>query len=290
MIRLKFRVKALILAFLSALTALCLAGCAEQGKTDSVNCAGEKIVLPVLMYHGLTADSGRQNRYMIPPSLFESDLQYLSKAGYTSVSVSELVSHFENGTALPDKPVLITFDDGYLNNYTYAFPLLKKYNAKAVLSPIAAESDRAEGEENPDPRWSQCSWEELREMAESDLVEIENHSYDLHKLYRDRQGIQQKSGEGEEEYKKRIGEDIQKANSRIEEKTSFCPKAFVYPFGAKSPASEEVIRKMGFEAAFDCENRLNILTSSDDLYHIHRFLRPGNISAKAFFEKILGEV
>lgn len=248
------------------------------------------VVLPVIMYHGLCPDKQRQNRYTIAPEYFEDDLRYLRDNGYTAVSVSELTEYFRRGKPLPAKPVMLTFDDGYLNNYTYAFPLLKKYNAKAVLSPIAAESDRAEGEENPDPRWSQCSWDELREMAESGLVEIENHSYDLHKLYRDRQGIQQKSGEGEEEYKKRIGEDIQKANSRIEEKTSFCPKAFVYPFGAKSPASEEVIRKMGFEAAFDCENRLNILTSSDDLYHIHRFLRPGNISAKAFFEKILGEV
>ncbi len=286
MIRLKFRVKALILAFLSALTALCLAGCAEQGKTDSVNCAGEKIVLPVLMYHGLTADSGRQNRYMIPPSLFESDLQYLSKAGYTSVSVSELVSHFENGTALPDKPVLITFDDGYLNNYTYGYPLLKKYGMKALISPIAKTADDAENEKYRSPEWSQCRWSELEEMVKSGLVELGNHTYDLHHLTTGKRGVTKWRDETEEAYQKRISADITAAQDRIGEKTGKKPAAFVYPYGAKSSGTESVIRELGFRVIFDCESRLNAIGSAEDLYHLHRFIRPDDKTTQEFFTEL----
>ena len=242
-------------------------------KKDTQVCQEEALKLTVIMYHGLTDKHSRQNQYMISPDSFEDDLKFLKENGYHTISVSELILHFKDKRPLPEKPVLITYDDGYLNNYTFAFPLLKKYNAKALISPIGISADEAEKEKYRSADWSQCRWSELMEMCNSGLVELGNHTYDLHKTGGGKNGAAKMYGEDEQEYEKRLKEDVITANEAIIKHTGKTPQAFVYPFGAKSGSTEEIIRSLGFSAIFDCENKMNILTSQDDLYHLHRFIR-----------------
>ncbi len=253
-------------------------------QTDAV-----QLRLPIIMYHGLMEKENRQNEYMIDPDNLEQDLKYLSDNGYNTVFLSELIEHFENGAPLPENPVIITFDDGYLNNYTYAYPILKKYKSKAVISPIGLSADDAENEEYRSPLWSQCTWEQLKEMSDSGLVEIQNHTYNLHKLTGNSKGAAAKSGECYEEYKKRLSIDLTTANNRIKEKIGKSPCAFVYPFGAKSESTEEIVRSLGFKAILDCENKMNYISGKEDLFHLHRFLRPNNLSSEEFFSEIMNK-
>jgi hypothetical protein len=103
----------------------------------------EKVELVILMYHSLREDESYLGTYVISPETFEADLIYLQEHGYTSVSVAELIAYVSDPEAtLPEKPVLITFDDGHYNNYTYAFPLLKKYNFKALISVVGAYCEK----------------------------------------------------------------------------------------------------------------------------------------------------
>ena len=95
---------------------------------------GEEIILPIIMYHSLLKDEKYQGKYVLSPDLFESDLKYLEQNGYTTIVIQDLIDYFDKGTPLPEKPIMLTFDDGYYNNYLYAYPLLKKYNSKAVIS------------------------------------------------------------------------------------------------------------------------------------------------------------
>ena len=95
------------------------------------------VQLPVIMYHGILADTKLQGDYVISPTQFEEDLKELKNRGYTTVTIGEIVDYVYNGKELPQKPVVLTFDDGYYNNYLYAYPLLKKYACKGVISPIA---------------------------------------------------------------------------------------------------------------------------------------------------------
>ena len=94
--------------------------------------AYRKSSAPILLYHavGEPVEIEWPPSLILPASLFEAHLQYLTKEGYKVVSVEELVSLLENGGNL-DKVVAMSFDDGYRNNHTDALPLLKKYNAKA---------------------------------------------------------------------------------------------------------------------------------------------------------------
>ncbi len=277
--------KVIIIA--AALIAAVIWGCVTffRPQTESVS-GKEATELPVIMYHGLSEDKQLQNRYKIPPEYFEQDLKYLKENGYHTILLSELVEHFRSGASLPEKPVLLTFDDGYYDNYVYAFPLLKKYGMKAVISPIASAADAAEKEEYRSVRWSQCTWEQYGEMTGSGLVELQNHSYELHELSDGVQGLQKRAGENETEYEKRISEDLTAAARRIKEKTGYYPQAVVYPFGAKSEGTEKIIRSLGYKAAMDCEEKINYLSSEDDLFSLHRFLRPENISSESFFEKL----
>ena len=79
----------------------------------------DTVELPILMYHGITDVSASVDEYTILAETFENDLKWLGDNGFTSISVKQLINYVDNGSALPEKPVLITFDDGYVNNYTF---------------------------------------------------------------------------------------------------------------------------------------------------------------------------
>lgn len=89
----------------------------------------ERIDVPILMYHNICKSGGRTGRYIISVTEFENDLKFIAENGYTTVVMQDLIDYVYNGKKLPKKPVVLTFDDGYFNNYAYAFPLLEKRGA-----------------------------------------------------------------------------------------------------------------------------------------------------------------
>ena len=111
---------------------ICRSGINEVQKTDSK--VQSKLV--ILMYHGFT-DGGKESDYVIDVKKLEEDILYLKENGFHFIDTSDLTKFKEKKHNLPAKCVMITFDDGYLNNYTYAFPIIKKHNVKVVISPIA---------------------------------------------------------------------------------------------------------------------------------------------------------
>ena len=115
-----------------------------SGNSDTVKRVSnneKEIKLPIIMYHGILNDTKYQGTYVIAPSQFESDLKKIQSDSYTTVTVHDIVEYVYNNRPLPPKPIMLTFDDGYYNNYLYAYPLLKKYGCKAVISPIASCSE-----------------------------------------------------------------------------------------------------------------------------------------------------
>ena len=143
--------------------------------------------VPVLMYHEFVTqedlDSGIAfDEYAIYYHEFEHDLQWLQQNGYTTITVRELAQYLNGQGEMPEKPVILTIDDGKLGVYKNAFPLLQKYNMKAVLAVIGIEIHTASEapelrSESPAPY---CTWAELAEMSASGHVEIASHSYGFH--------------------------------------------------------------------------------------------------------------
>jgi hypothetical protein len=108
----------------------------QPGDTSRTVSSQEKVRLPVIMYHSLLYDDSRQGKYELSPDVLESDMKYLAERGYHTVTPSDLAAYIR-GASLPDRPVMLTFDDGYLNNCKYLPPLLEKYGMRALVSPVA---------------------------------------------------------------------------------------------------------------------------------------------------------
>jgi len=249
---------------------------------------GKGVKLPILMYHSMLKDKAYQGVYVISPDAFEKDLQYLQKKGYTAVVMQDLLDYVKQKKALPSKPVMITFDDGYYNNYLYAYPLVKKYDMKMVISPIGYCTDLFSQSVSPDhANYSHCTWDELNEMIASGRVEIQNHTYNLHENKKGRLGASMKKGESISKYTALLSEDLSKMQAEMKEHIGYTPTAFVYPFGAISSASLPVIRNLGFQASLTCESRMNYITDDPEcLYGLGRYLRPGKTASEAYFKKI----
>ena len=141
----------------------------------------QEVRLPVLMYHGVHSNPKKAGDYVITPQALEEDLLYLQRQGCTTVVMSDLIAYVQQGTPLPEKPVMITFDDGYYNNYLNAYPLLQKYQMKAVISIIVGETDKySELDENKE-NYSHITGNMINEMMESALIEIQTHTYNRQK-------------------------------------------------------------------------------------------------------------
>lgn len=288
-VRLRRGLFTMAVLFLSGL--ICIA--VGLGRTAAESAGAEPqegISLPIVMYHGLLKEEKRQGPYVISPDLFESDLQYLKEHGYTTVVVQDLIDYVNDGTPLPEKPIMLTFDDGYYNNYLYAYPLLQKYQSKMVLSPIGRYTEQYSKEEALHANYSNATWEQLKEMIDSGLVEVQNHSYDMHSdgTKGKRKGAKRVSGETVEQYTQALKEDVQRMQDAMAQNTGFTPTAFTYPFGAVSKESLPILKEMGFQATLVCESRVNRITRDPEcLYGLGRFRRPPDTGSEEFFTKTM---
>ena len=238
--------------------------------------------LPVLMYHHMVPDGQDCNDMTVTPGKFRSDLETVLAMGYTPVLPRELAA----GDALPEKPILITFDDGYRSNYDLVYPILQEYGVKACISIIVLMPDL--------PTDNFCTWQQLREMTASGLVEIGSHSYRLHNLGGDKgnyekdgtNGVERRPGETDADFQTRVLDDIQRSHDRIAEELGSVT-CFAYPFGAISDGTQTMLKTMGFQSSMTCESHTNQITRDPEcLFGLGRYLRPGLQSTEAFFQKI----
>lgn len=243
------------------------------------------VKLPIIMYHHFLKDSRAWGKYVVSPDDFEIDLVYILKKGYTTVDIQDLIDYTYNGAPLPDKPIMLTFDDGYLTQKEYILPILKKYNCKAVVSIVGYYTDKYTDIEDRKLSYAHLNWDDVKELVNSEYIEIQNHSYNMHKIS-DRKGVQKKIGESFENYQKALNNDIMYMQDLIEKETGYRPYCFTYPFGEYCKYSETIIKDMGFYASLSCAEGINYITGNkDDLYCLKRYNRPAKINREKFFDR-----
>ena len=232
--------------------------------------------VPIIMYHSVCENNRVQSDYRVSPSVFESDLKYLYDNGYTAIYVADLVAYVYEGYALPEKPVIITLDDGYLNNLTEVLPILEKYDMCATVSVVGEFVERAEKESDPNPLYAYLTWENIRTLEDSGRIEIGNHTNSMHEIG-ERRGCMKLIGESEEGYDKVLSADLTALQNALTERAALTPIVFTYPFGFVSEESLPVIKKLGFLAALTCYERINYINGTrEQLYRLGRFNRtPG---------------
>ena len=166
--------------------------------------------VPIIMYHSILRSSHSGSEYIISEADFERDLKFLKKQGYTPIVMQDLIDFVDGKGTLPEKPIILTFDDGYFNNCSYAFPLLKKYDCKAVISIIGYYTDLYTETPDENPAYSHLTWKDIKEMIASGNVEFQNHSYNLHTIDKGRNGTKKKKGESLADYKAILTSDLGK--------------------------------------------------------------------------------
>ncbi len=282
--RLRWEWRVLAACCVSALMLLLL-----SPRARVVSGVGEGVNVPIVMYHSLLKDTSRHNAYTVSPAVLESDVRFLLSHGYTPVWISDLIDYVYSGIPLPEKPVVITFDDGHLNNMTYALPILRRLGAKAVLSAVGAYADEAERQGDPNPAYAYLTWDDLQSLQASGVFEILSHSYDLHGTD-GRKGVARKAGEVLAVYQDVVSSDTARMQRALQERVGARTMAFTYPFGFVDEDSEQLLRQMGYLATLSCEETHNCITRDPEcLFLLGRFNRPAFTSTAAFMERLLGK-
>lgn len=269
------------------------AGAYSQTVTQPVE-QGSSVSLPVLMYHSVLKDPSRTGEYVITPEALESDLAYLKKNGYTAVSGAQVFAFVKDGAPLPEKPVMITFDDGHLNNLTYCAPLMEKYGMKCTVSVVGAFTVQAEKENDPNPYYAYLTRENLCAMEESGFFEIGCHTYNLHSV-NGRRGAEKNSRESPEEYVDVLLRDTEKWRSATQSGNATQPGStaetkrcvYAYPYGYYSEEGFEALRQQGFTVFLTCKEAGNNITySGENFVKLNRYNRSGLVQTDEFMHGI----
>ena len=235
------------------------------------------IDLPIIAYHNFTIDIEASNDLNTTPEKFYSDLRELKKAGYTTVFFRDIIDYYERKTELPDKPLVITLDDGYFSNYSIAFPILKELDMKATIFILGINSGR-----DTDAITGECliphfTNDQALEMINSGLVDIQMHTYNLHKPNINM--IKVREFLTPETYEAYIIRDTYAIREYIYNAVHTHAYAMAYPFGYYDKLTEGILRKAGILVTVTSQAGINrIHKSIYGLYGMKR-LFPAESSA-----------
>lgn len=214
--------------------------------------------VPVLMYHEFVTKEDLNNgiafdEYAVYADEFESDLQWMQKNGYTTITTAELVDYLNGKGKLPAKPIIITIDDGKYGVYKRAWPLLKKYKMKAVLSLIGYEIDSATTA--PDARSKSdapyCTWQELAEMSDSGEIEMISHTDKQHYFSHDgRCGACTKDSDTMATFLAIAQKDYSDITRSFRTHLHTTPVAMAYPYSERTELSDEAWLQSGYKLLY----------------------------------------
>jgi peptidoglycan/xylan/chitin deacetylase (PgdA/CDA1 family) len=241
--------KRLVPLFIIAMLAVLGASCAKKATAPVM--PGK---VPILMYHEVNPDSSAWDYATVSPDKLRADLTALKSHGYTPILFKDIDKARAGKGTLPEKPVLVTFDDGYYNNYQYAYPILKEMKMKATISIIGWSVGRQYRMDGVTPITRHFTWEEAKEMVKSGLIDIEHHSYNLHNQTDTEKGVLPHPGETKEQYRERFKADTLKLKQEIESKLGTKVNVYTYPYGFYNEDSEAVLKELGFQYSMTVED------------------------------------
>ncbi len=183
--------------------------------------------IPVLMYHSI-ADK-KADPYCLKPQLFLMQLNTLTQQGFKTLTASELLDDWRNNRPIPPKSVVLTFDDGYEDNFTQAFPILKKFHLKATIFLATGFIGRK----------NYLTWNEIKQMYQSGLIDFESHT--VHHPNLTKLSAEQQMNE--------FVVSKQMIESHLHNKVEI----FAYPYGYHNRSMYSRLKNAGYKLAFDSD-------------------------------------
>lgn len=226
--------------------------------------SGKQVRVPILMYHYIgnnpnPADKVRDS-LSVTPDKFDAQMGYLAKAGYTPIFLDTMLAGLRGQISLPTKPVVISFDDGYVDLYYNAFPILRKYGFHAVVfipTGLIGKSYYA-------------SWEQLAEMQSSGLLSFQAHSVNhsnLPSLSQDR-----------------LIFELTDSKKTLEGKFGIPVNFVAYPYGASNETVWQAVKKAGYLGALG--TWYSPIISEGVIYNMPRVRIGGNFDLATFASRL----
>lgn len=239
---------------------------------------GSAKAIPVLMYHHVNPHQG--DLVTLTPREFEGQLRYLKEKRYRSLFLEDLVRFLKGEATFPERTVVLTFDDGYLDNWVYAFPLLARYEIKATLFCVTSWVDQGECRphagiasprdlpEIPGHRSSRerlgekgrggdsVNWSELAAMIRSGLIDVQSHTH------------RHRSVASPEMSREEIEADLRESRALIRERLQRDSRFLSWPWGEYTPEAAGAARTAGFQALLT--TRRGTTCPGDDLFALPR--------------------
>lgn len=196
--------------------------------------------VPILAYHQVNS---MPEIYSVDAGEFEQQMQYLAEHGYTAISLAELFDARQGHRPLPPKPVIITFDDGYADNYHTALPLMQKYGMKGTVFVIAGQVGQSE----------YMTWEQLKAMQAAG-IELGSHTYN-HVALPELSPPQQL-------------DELVRSKQLLEAHLAQPVKFLAYPFGQFNAETMTLVEQAGYTGA--CTGVPGVGTGAGDAYQLRR--------------------
>ncbi|MHB1653392.1 MAG: polysaccharide deacetylase family protein [Desulfitobacteriaceae bacterium] len=236
-------------------TAIPAAGQAEAGLR--IVPAKSISALPILYYHSVMIEPGNELR--MPPKQFTEQMSYLAKHGYHSITPEQLEQFYSGQGVLPDKPFLLTFDDGYVDNYTNALPVLQKYGFTALVFVVSSYIDGS----------GFLSDDQLRSLVAAGWT-IGGHTVNHAHLTKLNPASQIK--------------ELRDSKQYLEKKLGVPVHYFAYPFGEYNTELKKLLHEEGYRLAFTTER--GWAEQGSDPYLLHRVYCYANMGMKEFQRRI----
>ncbi|SKB91595.1 polysaccharide deacetylase family protein [Daejeonella lutea] len=235
----------------------------QNGKVASAAEILARPQVPILCYHQIrnwTASDGKVGKdYIVPTAEFKSQMKMLADSGYNTILPDQLYNYLAYGAKLPKKPIMLTFDDTKLDQWTVAIPEMKKYGFKGVFFIMTVSLGR--------PNY--LSKDQVKQMSDAGHV-IGSHTYDHQNV------------------KKYQGEDwvtqIEKPTKTLKEVTGKDIKYFAYPFGLWNKEAIPELKKRGFSSAFILAEKRD---ENDPLFTVRRIIASGYWNTKTLHNSIV---
>lgn len=256
----------------------------------------------VLAYHDVEDNAADQRYLSVRTSALNDQIAWLKDNNYQFISPQQILDASKGGAPLPPKAVLLSFDDGYSSFYTRVYPLLKAYNVPALWAPVGSWVDTPANKKVDfggllTPREKFATWDMVREVSRSPLVEVGSHTWNSHygdtanpqgsklpvaanRMYNPKTGMY----ETDEEFKARIDKDVSLVSNKIADVTGKAPRSWVWPYGAANGASLQIIKSHNYQMVFTLQNGLGNVNRLDS---IPRLLISGNPSLNNFANAVV---
>ena len=265
----KFGMKMMALILLVALTIGLLT---LSGRSGMDACR-----LPVLMYHhfddNVVADT------VVSAQRFREQMTALKDAGYTAVTLRQVLDYVDHGVQLPEKPVLITMDDGYTSNLTVAAPILEELGMCATVFMIGIYEGEQISPNSGNPLYpARFSYEDAKVWVDKGVLDLQSHTYNMHQQATDgfsgRDGLLPMAWESAREYRTALLDDAKAFAQRRAQHgidTTLC--ALAYPYGFFTDLSDKTLREAGIRITFTVLEHTNLLRAGDTrcLWNMGRF-------------------